>query len=156
MPALHLRHPGANRVAGQASPDENDEPVEARDAVPPVGEESIVELELLVSLDGCGACAARAATADGDEHGAGPRPVELAEEDALPRAELELSVDEGDHHLRAHQRGTDVGRRVLLALLDVLPAPLSGAIRSSAISKSRATIGSACSLIVSPAVVCGT
>ena len=32
----------------------------------------------------------------------------------------------------------------------------SGTIRSSAISKSRATIGSACSLIVTPAVVCGT
>ena len=32
----------------------------------------------------------------------------------------------------------------------------AGTIRSSAASKSRATIGSACSLIVTPAVVCGT
>ena len=32
----------------------------------------------------------------------------------------------------------------------------SDTIRSSATSKSRATAGSACSLIVTPAVVCGT
>ena len=32
----------------------------------------------------------------------------------------------------------------------------AGTIRSSAASKSRATAGSACSLIVTPAVVCGT
>ena len=31
-----------------------------------------------------------------------------------------------------------------------------GTMRSSAASKSRATTGSACSLIVTPAVVCGT
>ncbi len=52
--ALHLRHAGAHRVAGQAPPDEDDEAVEARDAVPPVGEGVDRELELLVSLDGGG------------------------------------------------------------------------------------------------------
>ncbi len=130
VPALHLRHPGAHRVAGQASPDEDDEAVEARDAVPSVGERLDRELELLVSLHGGGhrrkVVVPGRLLQDGHEHGASPRPVELAEEDALPGAELELSVDERDHDLGAHQRGADVRGRVLLALLDVQPAPPFG------------------------------
>jgi len=52
--ALHLRHPRAHRVARQAVAHEDDEAVEARDAVPPEGERVDRELELLVSLDGGG------------------------------------------------------------------------------------------------------
>src|SRR5438128_11776247 len=55
-------------------------------------------------------------------HAALPRAVELAEEDALPRPEREASVLQRDEHLRPHQRRADVRRRVLLGLLDVLPA----------------------------------
>src|SRR5712691_7479371 len=52
------------------------------------------------------------------------RPVELAEEDALPAAEREPAVLERDEHLRAHERGADVRRRVRpVRILDVLPAP---------------------------------
>ncbi len=36
----------------------------------------------------------------------------------------EAAAVEGHEDLRAHQRGADVGRRVLLALLDVLPVPV--------------------------------
>ena len=58
-----------------------------------------------------------------DQDGPPARAVELAEEDALPRAEREPPVAERHEHLRAHQRRSDVRGRVLLALLDVLPAP---------------------------------
>ena len=47
---LHLRHPGADAVARQAAPDEDDEAVEARDAVAAVRERVDVELELFVHL----------------------------------------------------------------------------------------------------------
>src|SRR4029450_6146799 len=50
--------------------------------------------------------------------------VELAEEDALPRPEGETAVADGDEHLRAHEGRADVRGSVLLALLDVLPAPV--------------------------------
>ena len=52
--ALHLRDARAHRVARQAAPDEDDEAVEARDAVPAEGERVDRELELLVSLNGGG------------------------------------------------------------------------------------------------------
>ena len=48
MAALHLRHARAHRVAGQAAADEDDEPVQPRDAVAAVRERVDVELELLV------------------------------------------------------------------------------------------------------------
>ena len=48
--ALHLRHAGAHPVAGQAGPHEDDEAVQARDAVPAEGERVDLELELLVPL----------------------------------------------------------------------------------------------------------
>ena len=51
---LHFRHARAHRVAREAAADEDDEPVEARDAVPAVGERVDRELELLVPLDGGG------------------------------------------------------------------------------------------------------
>src|SRR5438270_7666726 len=57
-------------------------------------------------------------------HVALARAVELAEEDPLPRPEREASVVQRDEHLRPHQRRADVRGRVLLALLDVLPAPV--------------------------------
>jgi len=41
-------------------------------------------------------------------------------------AERQAATVHGDEHLRPHQRGADVRRRVLLALLDVLPAPTLG------------------------------
>ena len=50
--ALHLRHARANRVARQAAAGEDDEAVEAPDAVPAEGERVDRELELLVSLNG--------------------------------------------------------------------------------------------------------
>ena len=49
--ALHLRHARAHRVAGQAAADEDDEAVQARDAVAAVGERVDVELELLTVAD---------------------------------------------------------------------------------------------------------
>ncbi len=58
-----------------------------------------------------------------DEHGARARTVELAEEDALPGAERQLAVAERNHDLRPHQSCTNVRGSILLALLDVLPAP---------------------------------
>src|SRR5439155_12448510 len=45
--ALYLRDPRAHLVAGQSAPDEDDEAVEARDAVAAVGERVDLELELL-------------------------------------------------------------------------------------------------------------
>src|SRR5207248_6012328 len=51
------------------------------------------------------------------------RPVELAEEDPLPGPERKPAAVERNEDLRAHQRSADVRRRILLALLDVLPAP---------------------------------
>src|SRR5215208_2253468 len=59
-----------------------------------------------------------------EQHGALSRPVELAEEDPLPCPERETAVPQRDDHLGAHQRRTDVRRRVLLPRLDVLPAPV--------------------------------
>src|SRR4029079_9646687 len=53
-----------------------------------------------------------------------PGAVELAEEDPLPRAERERPVPDRHEHARAHEGGADVRRRVLLALLDVLPGPV--------------------------------
>ena len=50
--ALHLRDPGAHRVAGEAAAGEDDKAVEAPDAVPAEGERVDRELELLVSLNG--------------------------------------------------------------------------------------------------------
>ena len=50
--ALHLRHARAHGVARKAVPDEEDEPVHARDAVAAVGERFDLELELLVFADG--------------------------------------------------------------------------------------------------------
>ena len=46
--ALHLRHARADAVARQPAADEDDEAVQARDAVAAVGERLDVELELLV------------------------------------------------------------------------------------------------------------
>ena len=51
---LHLGHAGADEVAGQPAPDEEDEAVEPRDPVPAVGERVDAELELLVERDGRG------------------------------------------------------------------------------------------------------
>src|SRR3954453_2126882 len=62
----------------------------------------------------------------GDEDSAGPRAVELAQEDALPGPEREIPLAQRDQQLRPHQRRADVRRRVLLSLLDVLPSPALG------------------------------
>ena len=48
---LHLRHPRAHSVAGEASPDEDDEAVQPGNAVAAESERVDLELELLVSLD---------------------------------------------------------------------------------------------------------
>ena len=50
-PALDLRDLRAHRVARQAAPHEDDEAVQARDAVAAVGERVDVELELLTGAD---------------------------------------------------------------------------------------------------------
>ena len=47
----HLRRTRADGIAGQAAPDEDDEAVETRDAVPAECERLDLQLELLVSLD---------------------------------------------------------------------------------------------------------
>ena len=52
--ALHPRHARAHGVARQPALDEEDEAVQARDAVPAVGERLDLELELLVWTDGRG------------------------------------------------------------------------------------------------------
>ena len=52
--ALHLRHASADAVAGEPAPDEDDEAVQAGDAVAAVGEGVDLELDLLVQLDGRG------------------------------------------------------------------------------------------------------
>src|SRR5439155_13608768 len=52
--SLHLRHACADRVAGKAAPDEDDEALEPRDAVAAVRERLDLELELLILLDGGG------------------------------------------------------------------------------------------------------
>jgi hypothetical protein len=51
-PALDLRDPGTDRVAGKSAAGEDDEPVVTPHAVPAVGERVDVELELLSILDG--------------------------------------------------------------------------------------------------------
>jgi hypothetical protein len=51
---LHLRHAGADDVPREPAADEDDEPVQARDAVPAVGERLDPEVELLVFTDGRG------------------------------------------------------------------------------------------------------
>ena len=48
--ALHLRHARAHAIARQPAPDEDDEAVQARDAVAAVGERVDLELDLLVHL----------------------------------------------------------------------------------------------------------
>ncbi len=48
--ALHLRHAGANRVAGKPAPDEDDEAAEPGDPVPAVGERVDLELDLVSSM----------------------------------------------------------------------------------------------------------
>src|SRR5215211_7415874 len=53
-----------------------------------------------------------------------PRTVELAEEDALPGTEREVAVAERDQHRGRRQRRPHVRGRVLLSLLNVVPAPL--------------------------------
>jgi hypothetical protein len=50
--SLHLRDLRAHRVAREPAADEDDEAVQARDAVPAVGERVDREVELLVLLDG--------------------------------------------------------------------------------------------------------
>ena len=52
--AFHLRHPRADAVAGQATANEDDEAVQASDAVPAVGERVDLELELLPLPNGRG------------------------------------------------------------------------------------------------------
>ena len=52
--ALDLRHARADAVARQPAPDEDDESVQPRDAVPAVGERVDLELDLLVHPDGNG------------------------------------------------------------------------------------------------------
>ena len=202
--ALHLRHARAHGVAGQAAPDEDDEAVEPRDAVPAERERVDRELELLASLDG-GGHASRLAGHGGqlstpgshaanqvrpwnaeppprpepqnsrtwfaprarfvrgttlreraDVDRARSRPVELAEEDPLLRPSASSPSRERDQHLRPHQGGADVRRRVLLGLLvccqpqssrdDLLQRPLEVAATSR--------VG----VLVDrqPAVVCGT
>ena len=51
---LHVRHTRAHRVPGQSAADEDDEPVQAGDAVPAVGERVDLELELLIFAHGGG------------------------------------------------------------------------------------------------------
>jgi hypothetical protein len=53
-PAFDLAHPRPHAVAGNGSAHEDDEPVDAADAVPAVGERVDSELELLAFPDGCG------------------------------------------------------------------------------------------------------
>jgi hypothetical protein len=48
--ALRLRDPRAHRVSWQTAPDEDDEPVQARDTVPAEGERIDGELELVTPL----------------------------------------------------------------------------------------------------------
>ena len=64
--ALHLRHPRPHRVARQATADEDDEPVQARDAVAAVGERVDAELELLTDADGGGHEGAERSARTGD------------------------------------------------------------------------------------------
>ena len=52
--ALHLGHTRAHPVTRKAAPDEDDEAVQPRDAVPAEGERFDRELQLLVSLNGGG------------------------------------------------------------------------------------------------------
>jgi hypothetical protein len=51
---LHLRYPRLHGVAGQAAADEDDEPVQPRDAVPAVREGLDRDLDLVVDADGRG------------------------------------------------------------------------------------------------------
>ena len=48
--ALHLRHPRTDAVAREPAADEDDEPVEARDAVAAVGERVDLKLDFVVHL----------------------------------------------------------------------------------------------------------
>ena len=52
--ALHLRHASAHTIARKPAPDEDDEPVQACDAVAAVGERVDAELELLSLGYRCG------------------------------------------------------------------------------------------------------
>ena len=100
------------RSPGKPAPHEDDEAVEPRDPVAAVRERVDVELELLSLCDGRGH-ARTVASERRDVDLALARAVELAEEDALVRAEREASVAQRDEHLRARgERGAGVGRRV--------------------------------------------
>ena len=56
-----------------------------------------------------------------DQHPLAPPPVELAVEDPLPRAEVELAAGDGNHDLSAHHGAFEVRVGVLLAA--VVPVP---------------------------------
>ena len=89
-----------------------------------------------------------------DVHGPVARPVELVKKIPchVPSASVAV-VPQRHEHTQAHERRAEVYGRVLLPSSTCCQPRSSRTSRSSAISKSRATIGSACSLIVPPAVV---
>ena len=133
-PTLDLRDAGADRVAGQAAPDEDDESVQPRDAVAAVGERVDVELELLTGADRGGHQGAeRSGESPGTprhwrtetytERSRGPSNSQKKTPCQTPSASVPSSRS-GISDARAHERGPDVSGGVLLSLLDVLPRPV--------------------------------
>src|SRR5262249_47558919 len=57
-----------------------------------------------------------------DQAALGPAPIELAVEDLLPRAEIELALGDRHHHFAAHDLSLVVGVGVILARPIVLVA----------------------------------
>src|SRR5256885_16302494 len=124
--AVDIRAPRPGSVAGEPASHEDDEAVEPRDAVAAVRERLDVELELL-SLCHRRGHAPTVASERGDVDLALARPVELAEEDTLVRAEREAPGAQRDEHLRARgERGAGMGRRVRPVRRVVTPLPALG------------------------------
>ena len=102
--ALHLRHPRADAVAGKAAADEDDEPVQAGDAVAAVGERVDAKLDLVVFAHGRAAIPARYAL--GDIAAARAHKPERTEEAIQPSVTASAGRSRGGCrlHCRPHRR----------------------------------------------------
>src|SRR5829696_1890005 len=175
MAAFHFGHTRPDAIARQPTPHEHDEAVQPRDAVAAVGERLDVELELLILGDGRrhagepSGAAVRSGAAGGRDAGALPLYISGATTTRRSRGPSNSQKKIPCHvpsASRPDSRGTSTcgpinpartwdGAFSSPSSMCCHPHP-SSTRRSSARSKSRATAGSACSLIVTPAVVWGT
>ena len=168
--SLDLGDAGADTIAGQPAADEDDEAVVTRDAVAAVGERVDAELELLPFETG----AAIAAPYVPPRRDAGARTIRTTTRG--PRRGRTGRAARRTRRRRCPGRCRGRARRRAAGSAPATPRAPSGrgkapfgpslsswrqdqpssTIRSSAPSTSVSSSGSMCSLIVTPAVVCGT